>query len=77
MFNLETMQPYGLSYLYDSFAKVTPNMVLYLPRTSNLNQIARKVEQEKQAQVVHYCQNGASKAICAYLGTWDLVSEKG
>lgn len=69
------MQPYNLSYLHDNFAKVTPNMVLYLPRTSDLIQVAHKVERGKKVQVVHYCQNGASKALCAYLGTWDLISE--
>lgn len=67
------MQPYNLPYLVDKITNLTPNMVLYLPRTSDLRQIAQKVEEGKQAQVVHYCQNGASRAICAYLGDWKII----
>jgi trimethylguanosine synthase len=69
------MQPYGLSYLYDKFAKVTPEIVLYLPRTSNMSQIAAKVDEDQanKAQVLHYCQNGNSKAICVYYGEWKEI----
>lgn len=76
MFNLETMQPYSLSQIYDRFARVTPNMVLYLPRTSDLSQIAAKVPKGKKTQLVHYCQNGRSKAMSAYLGSWETIHEQ-
>ena len=67
------MQPYSLSHIYSQLAKVTPNMVLYLPRTSDLTQIAAKVDEGEQAQVIHYNQNGASRALCAYLGDWKII----
>jgi trimethylguanosine synthase len=47
-------------------------MVLYLPRTSDLRQIADVVEDKKKAVVMHYCMEGASKALCAYLGPFKL-----
>lgn len=64
------MEPYSFGHLYDSFAKLTPNVVLYLPRTSDLRQIAARVEPGKKVQIVHYCTNGTSRALCAYLGDW-------
>jgi trimethylguanosine synthase len=70
IFDLESMQPYTFSRLYDSFRKITPNMVLYLPRTSDLRQIARRVEGSQQTQIVHYCTAGTSRALCVYLGDW-------
>ncbi|EXJ93199.1 hypothetical protein A1O3_01756 [Capronia epimyces CBS 606.96] len=70
VFDLESMQPYSFSYIYDSFKKLTPNQVLYLPRTSDLRQIAARVERGKKTQIVHYCTNGTSRALCAYLGDW-------
>ena len=76
IFNLETMQPYNLTQLYDRLAQVTPNMVLYLPRTSDLNQIAKKTEKGQKAQVIHYCQRGVSKALCAYFGDWQTIPEE-
>ena len=69
------MQPYDLQKLYDAFSKVTKEVVLYLPRTSDLNQLAQLVgnedeelPDEKKLQVTHYCMRGASKALCAYYG---------
>ncbi|KAK5103290.1 putative diacylglycerol O-acyltransferase tgs1 [Lithohypha guttulata] len=67
--NLENM-PYSLDFMYSRFSQVTKNMVLYLPRTGDLNQIADCVEQEDKAQIVHYCICENSKALCAYLGSW-------
>jgi len=75
IFDLTTMQPYDLQKLYDAFSKVTKEVVLYLPRTSDLNQLAQLVSDEseelpdeKKLQVTHYCMRGASKALCAYYG---------
>lgn len=61
VFSLSTMQPYGLGKLYNDFSKITKEIVLYLPRTSDLNQIAELAEEEKQVPVTHYCMKGASK----------------
>jgi len=72
---LTTMQPYGLQTLFDSFSKVTKEIVLYLPRTSDLNQLAQLADDEgkelpddQKLQVVQYCMKGASKALCVYYG---------
>ena len=64
------MQPYSLKQVYAKLSKVTPNMVLYLPRNSDMEQIGECVEDGKKAQVIHYCTNGAGRALCAYLGDW-------
>lgn len=55
------MQPYGLEQLVTGFEKITRDIVLYLPRTSNLNQIAKYVPEEEKVQATHYCVDGASK----------------
>ncbi|KIW99059.1 uncharacterized protein Z519_00722 [Cladophialophora bantiana CBS 173.52] len=70
VFDLDVMQPYSFGYLYESLKKLTPNVVLYLPRTSDLRQIAKAVGEEKKTQIVHYCTKGSSRALCAYLGDW-------
>lgn len=61
VFNLSTMQPYDLQKLYAAFAKISNEVVLYLPRTSDLNQLAALVPEGEGAQVTHYCMRGASK----------------
>lgn len=68
------MQPYSLKYMFDSFHRFAKNIVFYLPRTSDLQQIAQCVPANEKAEVVHYCTNGGSRALCAYLGDWDRVS---
>lgn len=66
MFDLKTMEPYNLNKLYKSFTKATKEVVLYLPRTSDLNQIAKYVPEDQKIQVAHYCMEGASKvSTCA------------
>ena len=67
--------PYSLEYMYTRFAQITKNIVLYLPRTSDLNQIARFVEGEDKAQVVHYCTQEKSKALCVYFGEWKNTAD--
>ena len=74
VFDLEAMQPYGLGYMYEKLSSITPNMVLYLPRTSDMVQIGACVPDEQKAQIVHYLTRGASRALCAYLGTWSDIS---
>lgn len=61
VFSLSTMQPYSLQKLYTDFSRVSKEIVLYLPRTSDLNEIAEFAEGEKRIPVSHYCMRGASK----------------
>ncbi|THW88560.1 RNA methylase family protein [Aureobasidium pullulans] len=68
IFDLSTMQPYNLKHIYDSFAAYVPDFVLFLPRSSDLNQLAKYAPKDKKLEVVHYCTNGSSKALCAYFG---------
>lgn len=72
MFNLRKMEPYSLPTLYDELSSFTEHMVLYLPRTSNLKQLARIVKDNQQVMVMHYCMEGASKALCIYYGGFSL-----
>lgn len=55
------MEPYNLDKLYRSFTKISKEVVLYLPRTSDLNQIARYGQDGKKLEVAHYAMMGASK----------------
>lgn len=56
------MQPYNLDKLYKSFSRISKELVLYLPRTSDLNQIARYAQDDgKKLEVAHYAMLGASK----------------
>jgi trimethylguanosine synthase len=61
VFDLSTMQPYGLKQLYEGFTKFSKDVVLYLPRSSNLNQVAKYATDGDELQVMHYCVEGASK----------------
>ncbi|KAE8344576.1 hypothetical protein BDV24DRAFT_126759 [Aspergillus arachidicola] len=72
VFNLGTMEPYSLATLYGEYALFTEHMVLYLPRTSNVKQLAKLVKDGEKATVMHYCMEGASKALCIYYGGFNL-----
>lgn len=61
VFDLTKMQPYSLDKLYQSFIKYSNEIILYLPRNSDLNQIARYAKHEKKLEVAHYAIMGASK----------------
>ena len=61
VFDLTKMEPYNLDKLYKSFTKISKELVLYLPRTSDLNQIARYGQDGKKLEVAHYAMMGASK----------------
>lgn len=65
IFNLDTMQPYGLMSLHGLCGLM--DMALYLPRTSDLRQIARLAPEGRKIEVVQYCMEGASKALVAYV----------
>jgi hypothetical protein len=61
LFDLTKMEPYNLEILYKSFTKYSNEVVLYLPRNSDLNQIARYGQDGKKLEVAHYAIMGASK----------------
>ncbi|KAF2085336.1 putative RNA methylase family protein [Saccharata proteae CBS 121410] len=74
VFDLKTMQPYGLGELYRCYERISKEIVLFLPRTSDLNQLAKYAGEEGGLQVAHYCMHGASKALCAYYGNFGPIA---
>jgi trimethylguanosine synthase len=48
-------------------------MVLFIPRTSDLKQLAKLVPEGDQAMVMHYCMEGASKALCIFYGDFNVT----
>lgn len=62
------MQPYSLPTLQTQLSAFTEDMILYLPRSSDLRQLAAIVKGDKRAVAMHYCMAGASKALCIYNG---------
>ena len=69
VFDLTTMEPYTLDKLNGQLGSATSTLALYLPRTSDLRQLARMVKSGEKAAVIHYCTDGGSRALCAYLGS--------
>jgi trimethylguanosine synthase len=68
VFDLETMEPYSLSGMHAEFSKVTKEVVYFLPRSSDYNQIAAVAEgvdgsngQDDTVKVVQYSIHGAIK----------------
>ena len=55
------MQPYPLQPVYDLLTSISEFLVLYLPRTSDLRQLAALVKDDQEIIVTHYCMRGASK----------------
>ncbi|MCJ1312693.1 hypothetical protein MMC25_006369 [Agyrium rufum] len=68
IFDVSQMQPYSIDDLLNPLQKISRDIALYLPRTSDLRQIAEKATSNEKVNVVHYCMEGASKALCAYFG---------
>lgn len=64
------MEPYSLEKLYSDFSRLTKDMVLYLPRTTDLRQLVKHSKEDEKLEVVHYCMNGASKALCVFYGNF-------
>ena len=64
VFNLAKMQPYTLTDLLGSFRHLTEAVALYLPRTSDVRQLANESIAGSKTTVVHYCVEGASKVGC-------------
>jgi len=61
VFDLSKMQPYTLSDLLEPLRKLTSDVVIYLPRTSDMRQLAIETEGDGKTTVMHYCMEGASK----------------
>ncbi|KAF4551566.1 Trimethylguanosine synthase-like protein [Elsinoe fawcettii] len=81
VFDLGRMEPYGLGELV-GLRPEGGRLVLFLPRTGDLNEIAEVARGVKQREggrertrVVHYCMWGASKAICVFFGDFDFTSQ--
>ena len=55
------MQPYNLTDLLYPFQQLTEDVVIYLPRTSDVRQLANKCSEGSKTTVMHYCMEGASK----------------
>lgn len=73
VFSLAGMEPYSLRDLHTAFVGFSRHVVLFLPRTSDLNEIAALtvsedngqggVHADKPTSVIHYCMYGSSKVI--------------
>ena len=61
IFDLAVMQPYSLRDIYEPFSRLTSDIVLYLPRSSDLRQLAKLVPDTEKMTAIHYCMEGASK----------------
>lgn len=63
VYDLSKMQPYNLNDVLDLFLSLTDDAILYLPRTSDLRQIAARAQggEDEKMTVMHYCMDGASK----------------
>lgn len=77
------MAPYNLHHLYSQFSPYSKELVLYLPRNSDLNQIARYSEDGgKKLEVAHYAIMGASKVCLVFSfsgraeGGWERGDER-
>ncbi|KAI9673950.1 MAG: Trimethylguanosine synthase [Caeruleum heppii] len=67
VFNIKMMQPYSVTDLYERFHQITSEIVLYLPRSSDLRQLTSYASPGAKLKVAHYCMKGASKASCPQL----------
>lgn len=65
IFNLDNMQPYSISDLHEAYRPL--DHALFLPRTSDLRQLAMLAPEDKKIDVVQLCMEGASKALVAYI----------
>ena len=61
IFDLTKMQPYTLLDLLKPFQEPAHDVVLYLPRNSDMRQIANQSKGSSKITVIHYCMEGASK----------------
>ena len=61
VFDLSKMQPYTLLDLLEPFQNPPHDVVLYLPRNSDMRQLANQSKRSSKITVIHYCMEGASK----------------
>ena len=61
VYNLAKMQPYTLTDLLAFFRQFTKDIALYLPRSSDIRQLANESLGESKMTIMHYCAEGASK----------------
>jgi trimethylguanosine synthase len=73
VFDLTKMEPYNMEMLHKSFTKYSNEVVLYLPRNSDLNQIARYAKDGQKLEVAHYAIMGASKVSCILRTVHDVT----
>lgn len=69
VFNLETMEPYGATKIMKAARNISEDVALYVPRTSDLNQLAQLEEEGKLIEGIHYCLERKSKVI------WSMSTE--
>ncbi|KAK7924867.1 RNA cap guanine-N2 methyltransferase [Apiospora marii] len=70
IFDLSGMEPYNLATMHAAYRKM--DHALFLPRTSDLRQVARLVPANgPKIEVVQYCLKGASKAMVTYIPAQD------
>lgn len=74
VFDLHTMQPYNLEQLHEAYKPM--DHVLFLPRTSDIRQVAKLAPAGHKVEVVQYCMQGASKAMAAYVAARNLTSRE-
>jgi trimethylguanosine synthase len=65
VFDLSKMSPYSAQNIWNACKGM--DCALYLPRTSDLRQIAKFAPEGKKLDVTQYCMEGASKALVAYI----------
>lgn len=60
------------SYIMEQALNVSRNIALYIPRTSNLNQVAKMVPKGERVQAIHYCIQRRSK-VRPFMIIWRCV----
>lgn len=65
VFNLDNMQPYSITDLHEAYKPL--DHVLFLPRTSDLRQLAKLAPGDQKIDIVQMCMEGASKAMVVYI----------
>lgn len=65
IFDLDKMEPYSAKHIHQAVKDM--DSALFLPRTSDLRQIAGFTQDGKKVDVVQYCMDGASKGMVAYI----------
>lgn len=65
VFDLGAMEPYSLGEIHEACREM--RHVLFLPRNSDVRQVAGLVRGEGKVDVVQYCMFGASKGMVAYI----------